>query len=294
MGSRAEIASDAAVRAYLARIGLEGMPEAGVEGLKQVQRAHRLAIPFENFDIPLGRGIDLTPEAIAAKLVGQRRGGYCFEHNGLFVKMLTALGFAVRPLLARVWLGVEPGEVPPRTHMLVLVTLGQQEWIADVGFGGSFTPPLPLEDGAEASTPDGARHRLRRAAMPGDPDGLWMLERNGAAGATDGRGAGEGWQPQYGFAQTRVTAADIAQCNHWTATWPASRFTTACIASLILPDGFAALSDLRLSVHRGGETQARLIDGPEEYRAVLADLFGIVLTVDEVRSLPLFAAVPVQ
>ncbi len=268
-GEGAELIPDtgmAPVQAYLARIGLVDAPAVGVEGLRQLQRAHRLAIAFENLDIPLGRGIATAPDAVAEKLVGGRRGGYCFEHNGLFVAMLTAMGFTARPLLARVWLG-----------------------IADVGFGGSFTPPLPLEDGAEASTPDGTRHRLRRTAMPGDPDGVWLLERNGAAGATDGRSVGEGWQPQYGFALTHVIAADIAQCSHWTSTRAGTRFTTACIASLILPDGFAALSDQRLSIHRGSETEVRLIDGPEDYRAVLATLFGIILTAEEVAALPLFA-----
>lgn len=277
-----------AVRAYLARIGVDGAPSVSVEGMVCLQRAHRLAIPFENLDIPLGRCIDLAPDAIAAKLVRHRRGGYCFEHNGLFVDILTALGFAVRPLLARVWLGVAPDDVPPRTHMLVLVTLNGQNWIADVGFGGSFTPPLPLEDGAEAMTPDGARHRLRRAAMNGDPDGTWLLERHGPVESTDGRSLGEGWQPQYGFAETVVTGADIAQCNHWTATRPGTRFTTLCIVSRILPDGFAALSETQLSIHRRGETESRLIDRPDDYRAVLDDVFGISLTEDEVDALRLF------
>lgn len=280
---------DAATHSYLARIGIDSVPPVDVGGLTIIQRAHRLAIPFENLDIPLGRGIDVAPDAVAAKLVGQRRGGYCFEQNGLFLGRLTAMGFAARPLLARVWLGVTPGDVPPRTHMLVLVTVDGREWIADVGFGGSFTPPLPLEDGAHAETPDGARHRLRRVTLPGDPDGRWLLERNGVAEATDGRSTGEGWQPQYSFGETVVIPADIAQANHWTATRPGTRFTTHCIASRILPDGFAALTDRRLSVYRGGDTHIRTIEGPTDYRMVMSDLFGIALTVEEVDMLRLFA-----
>lgn len=277
--------------AYLARIGLDHAPSADVEGLARVHYAHRLAIPFENLDIPLRRGIDIASDAIAAKLVGQRRGGYCFEHNGLFLEVLTALGFKARPILARVWLGVAPGEVPPLTHMLLLVTLDGREWIADVGFGGSFTPPLPLEDGAEAQTFDGARHRLRRAATPGDPNGEWLLERDGTSEATDGRSTGRGWQPQYGFAACDVAAADIAQGNHWTATRPGTRFTTLCVASLILPGGFAALTDCRLSVYRGGEAITRLIEGPEDYRKTLDEMFRIDLTPEEVCALPMFACV---
>jgi len=154
----------------------------------------------------LGRGIRLAPDAICAKLVGLRRGGYCFEQNSLFLQMLRAMGFAARPLLARVWLGLA-GEVPPRTHMLLLVTIDGEQWIADVGFGGSYIPPMPLADGARAETPDGARHRLRRATLPGDPDGVWLLGRAGPVAATDGRFRDSAnWQAQYGFAEIGVAA----------------------------------------------------------------------------------------
>jgi len=282
---------DGDVAPYLARIGMEAAPSADLAGLVRLQRAHRLAIPFENLDIPLGRGVDVSPEAVAAKLVGARRGGYCFEQNGLFVRMLTVLGFTARPLMARVWLG-SPADVPPRTHMLVLVTLEGREWIADVGFGGSFTPPMPLEDGAEAETPDGARHRLRRTAMTGDPDSQWLLERDGISAATDGRGGGNGWQPQYGFALTPVVEADIEQGNHWTSTRPATRFTSLCVVSLVLPDGFAALTGAYLSLYRGGQSEGRAIEGAEEYQSVLRSLFGIELSLAEVRALPIFASVP--
>lgn len=277
-----------AIDAYLARIGVDRAPAVDPAGLAAVQRAHRLAIPFENLDIMLGRGIAIDPDAVFDKLVARRRGGYCFEQNGLFVAMLGAMGFAARPLLARVWL-LGPGEVPPRSHMLVLVTLGAQHWIADVGFGGSFTPPMPLVEGAEAASPDGARHRLRRTAMPGDPDGEWLLERLGGAGATDGRGAGEGWQPQYGFALTQVAAADIAQANHWTATAPGTRFTSLHIASRVLPEGFAALTDRQFSRSEAGHGESRVVDSPEAYRALLADVFGIALDAGEVARLSLFA-----
>src|SRR3546814_16635827 len=95
------------VEAYLRRIGLEQAPRPDQEGLMSVQRAHRWAIPFENFDIPLGRGISLDPAAVFDKLVVRRRGGYCFEQNQLFLRALLQLGFDARPLLARVWLMAE-------------------------------------------------------------------------------------------------------------------------------------------------------------------------------------------
>jgi N-hydroxyarylamine O-acetyltransferase len=281
--------SEGDLGAYLARIGIEGHPDTDLDSLRRLQRAHRLAIPFENLDIMLGHGIDVAPDAVLAKLVHNRRGGYCFEHNGLFVRALLALGFTARPLMARVWLG-PVGDIPPRTHMLVLVSLDGRQWAVDVGFGGSFTPPLPLDDGTEADTPDGARHRLRHAAMAGDPDGEWLLEREGPSAATDGRAGSEGWQAQYGFSLRAVVPADIEQGNHWTATRPGTRFTTLCIASMVLPDGFAALTDTRLIVHRGGQSETHMVETPDAYRTLLRDMFGIELTIEDIQRMPIFAS----
>lgn len=276
--------------AYLARIGLSRRPAPTPEGLEQVQRAHRLAIGFENLDVMLGRAIVLDLPAVWAKL-GGARGGYCFEHNALLGAMFDRLGLPNRPLLGRVWLGLGgPGRdaAPPRTHTLRLVTVGGELWLADAGFGGSYVPPLPLVDGAEAATPDGARHRLTRLPNPG-ASGAWLLERQGSAAATDGRsGDGEGWAAQYSFDLAEVAPVDLELSNWWTSTRPGTRFTSACLASGVLPDGFAALQDRRLSVHAGGETTVSELATAQEWRVALADLFHVVLSEDEVDRLRLF------
>jgi N-hydroxyarylamine O-acetyltransferase len=235
--------------AYLARIGLSERPAANVAGLATVQRAQRRAVPFENLDIPLGRGISLDPEALAAKLVTARRGGYCFEQNGLFLAALRALGFDARPLLARVWLFAT--DVPPKTHTLVLATIDGIDWIADAGFGGSDVPPMRLRDG-ESSESAGAFHALVR-----DVEFGWMLLRNGAR--------------QYSFTEEPVYAADLALANHWVSTHPGSRFVGGRIVSIVREDGLDTLST------EGAE--------PAAYRAALADRFGIALTDEEVATL---------
>lgn len=263
---------------YLARIGLSEVPPASPDGLARLQLAQRMAIPFENLDIQLGRGIAIDSDSVFEKLVTRRRGGYCFEQNRLFHDMLAQLGIACRPLLARVRLG-PPGQVPPRTHMLLLVDLGGESWAADVGFGGTYAPPLVLEDGAEAASPDGVQHRLRRQA--GGLDGEWLLERAAP-------GAGE-WQQQYSFDLAEVAQEDMEQANHWTATRPNTRFTSLHIASITLDGGFAALTDLQLSVTRGGVTDTRELPDPESWRRALAEHFTIELSEDEVARLPLFA-----
>jgi len=255
--------SPAQLAAYLDRIGLAAAPAADAEGLARVHRAHRRAIPFENLDIPLGRGVSLDPDRLFAKLVLARRGGYCFEQNGLFLRALRALGFTARPLLGRVWMG-GGGEVPPRTHTLNLVSLADGAWIADAGFGGSDAPPMRLAE-QEVATPDGVRHRLARDAEHG-----WMLTRDR--------------EPQYSFTEDRVWPSDLAMSNHWTSTVPGGRFVTMRIASILAPDGLVALTGTRLS------TPQRVVEiaDPAEYRQTLAARFGIALGEAEVEALGLF------
>ncbi|MFT4054770.1 MAG: arylamine N-acetyltransferase [Novosphingobium sp.] len=277
---------------YLARIGLSHAPSAGPAGLAVLQHAQRQAIGFENLDIPLGRGIRIDSASVFDKLVVQGRGGYCFEQNRLYGDVLAALGMTNRPLLARVRMGLaEDAPPPPRTHVLLLVRAeAGRAWIADAGFGGSYVPPLPLEDGAEARTPDGAAHRLRRIGEMGGQDGEWLLERAGPVEATDGRPAPHGeWQAQYTFDLAEVVPGDLEMANHWTSTRPDTRFTTLHVASVVLPDGFAALSERSLRIHRGGTTEAREIADAVDYAATLRDLFGIGLSDEEAARLPLFA-----
>jgi N-hydroxyarylamine O-acetyltransferase len=264
--------------AYLARIGVKEPPAATAEGLAQLQRAHRLAIPFENLDVILGRGVAIDSDSVFAKLVTARRGGYCFEQNRLFEDALIALGFIVRPLLARVWLGAE-GPPPPRTHTLSLVTLDGQDWIADAGFGGSYCPPMPLADGEMAEAPDGAVHRLMRDPLHG-----WMLERQSDPAA----GADAAWQPQYSFGLDPVFASDLKMSNHWTSTAPDTRFTSLRIVSIVLPHGFANLTDRAYRRRNGDKEASGEIDDPRVYRMRLSLLFGIDLTPEEVAGLGLY------
>lgn len=257
--------------AYLVRIGLEETPAADADGLVAIQRAHRLAIPFENLDILLGRGISVDPETIFEKLVRRRRGGYCFEQNSLFLAALRTLGFEARPLLARVWLMAE--RTPPKTHMVNLVTIGGEAWIADAGFGGSYTPPMRLEEG-ETRSLDGVRHRLTR-----DPEHGWMLMR-----CADG----ESWAPQYSFTTARVWPADIALANHYTSTVPDGRFTSNAIASIVLPHGFASLVNRDYSRNSAKGEERAHIASAKALQLRLSLVFGIDLTSQEIETLELF------
>lgn len=260
------------IAAYLARIGLPEPPAPDADGLFAVQRAHRLAIPFENLDIPLGRGISLDPEHLFDKLVLHRRGGYCFEQNGIFLSALHALGFEARPLLARVWLFAE--DVPPKTHMLILVTLPSGEWIADAGFGGAYAAPMPLVEG-EVLGPDGAWHRLIRDDAFG-----WVLER---------RGGDEGeWIRQYSFTTAPIWPSDIGLANHFTATQPGGRFTSNVVASIILPNGLAALTNRDYTRYSASGAERAEISSAKMLQLRLSLVFGIDLSSEEIAALNLF------
>ena len=134
---------------YFARIGYRGAAGPTLDVLQDLITAHTRAIAFENLDPLLGVPVeDLSPEALFDKLVHRRRGGYCYEHNGLMGHVLEAVGFGVRRFAARVVWTVQPGApVPSQTHTLLAVTLpgAPQLLLVDVGFGGQ-TPTSPLRN----------------------------------------------------------------------------------------------------------------------------------------------------
>lgn len=275
--------------AYCHRLGLSEPAPTDAAGLARVQAAHRQSIPFENLGVRLGGTIACDSARVFEKLVEQKRGGFCFEHNQLFADMLEALGFDVRLLLARVLLG-KPAELPPRTHCLVLVRIAGEDWIADAGFGGSYAPPMRLIHGEQAESGDGALHRLSMIGQEGALPGSWLLERKGPQGATDGRvRSDDAWEPQYAFDLAQVAPADMALGCHWSATHPASRFTNFTVVSRCLPNGFVSLVERELSRWQKGSTPSKtVIASARVYRSVLWDEFGIVMSEDEIARLTLF------
>ena len=132
------------LNAYFNRINYNGDRQPTLDVLNALHLAHATRIPFENLDILLGRPIRLDLASLQAKLITGHRGGYCFEHNLLFLAVLEALGYVVKPLAARVRLG--ESRLRARTHMLLMVTVDDRPMIADVGFGGGgLLHPIPLQ-----------------------------------------------------------------------------------------------------------------------------------------------------
>ncbi|MGB3795862.1 MAG: arylamine N-acetyltransferase [Alteraurantiacibacter sp.] len=149
---------------------------------------------------------------------------------------------------------------------------------------------MPLRDGEEAATGDGARHRITRIAAEGDLPGAWLLERRGPKLATDGRvKSDDAWEPQYAFDLTQVAEADLALGTFWSATHVSSRFTNLTVASICLPDGFASLVDRQLTVWRKDkDVERRTLDTASEYGKMLSQVFGVSFSPAKVARLPLF------
>ena len=260
------------VARYLARIGHDGPTAPSVETLTRLQRAHLRRVPFENLDIPLGRRIVLERDALFDKVVARRRGGFCYELNGLFAGLLEALGFAPAMLAARVYGDGEPG--PEFDHMLLLLDL-DGPWIADVGFGNSFVEPLPL--GPDVQRQDFADYRLHET-----PAG-WVMEQ---------RQPGADWEPQYVFELTPHPLAAFGPMCEYQQTSPRSSFTRKSVCSRLTRRGRVTIANGRLIRTVDGERDERAVDGPVELRALLREHFELELDADAPLERLLRPAVP--
>lgn len=208
------------LNAYFARIGWSDAPNADIETLRALHLLHNGAIPFENLDVLLPREMQLDDLSLEEKLVTARRGGYCFEQNGVFERALREIGFTVRSLLGRVVLA-NPSSLPPRTHRLLLVELQGEQWIADVGFGGqTLTAPIRLQADLEQQTP----HGDYRLIQEGED---WILQFRHH----------DHWQSMYRFDLVVQHHSDYLMGNFWSAHWPQSHFRHHLLMCRHLPDG---------------------------------------------------------
>ena len=151
---------------YFERIGYQGPREPTLDVLNAISLAHTSTIPFENLDVLLERPIALDPASLFDKLVRQRRGGYCFEQNGLLLLVLEALGFKAVPISARVRWQQPRSVTPARTHLFVRVEIDGESWLADVGIGGlSLTSAIRLNTAEPQATPHDTRRIVREGGL---------------------------------------------------------------------------------------------------------------------------------
>src|SRR5215207_7387111 len=207
------------IEAYLKRINYSGSLEPTPETLRALQVAHLQTVPFENLSIHAGEPIVLAEDALFTKIVEDRRGGFCYEANGLFAGLLRGLGFEVAMLAA----GVANPQAefgPIFDHMTLMVTL-EERWLVDVGFGDSFLEPLLLD--ARIDQVQGTR-AFRIVA---DNTHLILNRRN----------PGGDWEPQYRFTLKPYTFADYDEMCRFHQTSPESHFMKGRICSRVTEDG---------------------------------------------------------
>ena len=248
--------------AYTARVGYTGPLVPTRETFVALHRAQAYSIPFENLDIHLGLPIGLDAASLSRKLLAERRGGYCYELNGLFGRVLRQLGFQVTNLVGRNLLAGAP--LRPRAHQLLLVQVAGQPWVADLGFGGNtLLEPIPLAAGPE--------HRMgfdtyRLQTAPPHSYHLQLL--------MDGQ-----WQSLYSFTLDEAQPSDYRMMSYFYSNSPDSPFRQQRMCARATPEYRASLVDRELKIRRpdGSSTTTTLPDDAT-YAAALAEYFGIRLS----------------
>ena len=250
------------IPSYLTRLNYSASVKPDAETLHGLQSAHLLTIPFENLDISLKRPIQLSEEALWDKIILGKRGGFCYELNGLFAWLLKEIGFDVTYLNAHVFnregnLGID------FDHLALLVRIPQESiWLADVGFGDSFNEPLNFEVRGEQV------QGLRSYRLEQISEGYVTWQKN-----YDGS-----WERQYFFdLQPHNFPADYESACLYHQTSSDSSFTRRSIISKATLDGRVSLEAGRLIITTNGKREERLVASQEEYQMLLKDIFEVVL-----------------
>ena len=240
---------------YLQRIQYTGSLKPTFETLKSLHRQHLFTIPYENLDIHLGRRLELDLEHIFNKIVSNKRGGWCYEMNGLFAWVLGELGFDVSLLsgaVNRETLGVEA----EGNHLVLLVKL-EQNYIADVGFG-DLPMVFPLQEGTY-------KHDFLTVRLTKEGE-RWVFHNHEYGGAKS-----------FDFSLEPFELSDFAMQCHRQQTSPNSGFVQTTVCQRFLPDGFATLRGAVLSMVTEKGVTKRVIDSEEAYKKVLHEKFGLEL-----------------
>ena len=246
------------VTTYLERINYRGSLSPSADTLRELQVAHLLSVPFENLSIHSHEPIVLNDEALFNKIVERRRGGFCYECNGLFAALLRSLGFDVSMLSAEV-AKAGGGFSQPFDHMTLLVKL-EENWLVDVGFGDSFLEPLKVDTSTEQIQ---GPQSFRITAQD-----LYLVVQRQYEGE---------WKSEYRFTLQPYNCSDFEEMCQYHQTSPESHFTQKRICSLATSDGRITVSDMRFIVTRNGARDEQTLISSKEYEEILLKEFGIVM-----------------
>ena len=247
------------IQKYLQRIGINSNNQVDLQYLTQLQQQHLLHIPFENLDIHLGKKIALDFDAIFEKVIVQRRGGFCYELNGLFYLLLKKLGYTVKRISARV--KGSSGEIGQEyDHMAIIVSVNDQEWLVDVGFGKfSFQPlKLILDEKQE------------------DGRGAYLIQQyNETYYAVNTRAENEAWQLGYLFTMGHQAVSGFEEMCHYHQTSEMSNFTRRRLCTIPTQDGRITLTDTKLKIEKDGVVTEEEVNSEEAFRKHLKLYFDM-------------------
>ncbi len=243
---------------YLERIEYSGTVEPNVVTLAALQEAHVRAVPFENLDVQLGHGTSIGVEEAYEKIVGNARGGWCYEQNGLFGWALAEMGFGVTRIAASV-MREQGGAESEASHLCLLVTApdSNSRYLTDVGFGGSMIRPIVLQEGEHDQPP----FTLGLERLDGR---FWRFWES----------LGEG---KFSFDFTEDAACEAAlakKCENFQSD-PASHFVLNLVAQKRSTNEHYLLRGRVLSVVNSNGTTSTTLDSPEALVAVLVNRFQL-------------------
>ncbi len=245
--------------AYLSRIGVDRadlVPDAAT--LRMLQHQHLLSVPFENLDIHWGRPIMLDTAAFHQKIVAQRRGGFCYELNGLFNELLRDIGFETRLISARVASGKD--FTPEYDHAAIIANVGDDEYLVDVGFGAFSTEPLRFVLDAEQKDPAGT-FAIRRSHT----DGYFVVSKFDDAV----------WTSEYMFRPAGRELSEFAErCDHQQYS-PDSHFKKGKLCSILTPNGRKTLTDKNFVITQNGFRREEKLSSDDQFSEILVREFGL-------------------
>lgn len=243
---------------YLRRIGLTRAPLADFEGLCELQEAHALTVPFENLDIHYHRIIRLDLPSIYDKVIHKKRGGFCYELNGLFHELLKALGFQVIRISAQVYSDTKKAFGPAFDHLANLVTLQGVQYIVDVGFGSFARHPILFQKDVMQHDAWGT---FRVATLDHEFE-LQRIQQNQ-------------WQSLYRFTTKSRKFVDFAAMCEYQQHHPDSHFRQKKMITRPTPEGRITLTSGNLKITAQGDSAETSIESTAEFEAKLWEYFRI-------------------
>lgn len=248
------------MKEYLDRIGANSSElKTDLATLKLLQHRHLLAVPFENLDIHWKRPIVLDVEKFKRKIVAERRGGFCYELNGLFNELLRSLGFQTRLISARVFGGAELGHGPEFDHAAIIVTIGSEEYLVDVGFGAFTAEPLRFLPGEKQQ----------------DANGIFVIRKFDAEYFEVAKLEVSDWKSEYIFKDVARDLFEFAEMCDFQQYSPESHFTKGKLCSIMTESGRKTLTDRSFIVTSGVEKKETPVNSEAEFNELLATEFVI-------------------